>query len=161
MPPMRALRLRPKGRKARRMTGKPSDNRMQHDGGQKPPKLTRAQKRALKKDPFAVAGVREDDEFAAEALAAERAFNKRVPLWAKLAIAAAFVIVFFASFMLGRYGMTPVEWFYGVYDHIMHAFDETWPYFDRETDNVLFQIRFPRIIVVLLSGAALAVAGAS
>ena len=130
-------------------------------GTEGPAKLTRAQKRALKKDPFAVAGVHEGDEFAEEALAAERAFNKRVPLWAKLAIAAAFVIVFFASFMLGRYGMTPVEWFYGVYDHIMHAFDPTWPYFDRETDNVLFQIRFPRIIVVLLSGAALAVAGAS
>ncbi|HAM15484.1 MAG TPA: hypothetical protein DCP91_06430, partial [Eggerthellaceae bacterium] len=131
------------------------------DDAQVPAKLTRAQKRALKKDPFAVAGVREDDEFASEALAAERAFNKKVPLWAKLAIVAAFVVVFFASFMLGRYGLTPVEWFYGVYDHVMHAIDPAWPYFSQETDNVLFQIRFPRIIVVLLSGAALAVAGAS
>ena len=124
-------------------------------------KLTRAQRRALKKDPFAVAGIDENDEFAAEAIAAEKAFNKRVPLWAKIAIAAAFVVIFFGSFMLGRYGLTPAEWFYGVYDHIRYAFDENWPYFDRELDNVLFQIRFPRIIVVLLSGAALAVAGAS
>ena len=124
-------------------------------------RLTRAQKRALKRDPFAAAGIEEGDEFAAEALAAERAFHKRVPLWAKLAIAAAFVIIFFASFMLGRYGLTPDQWFFGIVDHIAHWFDPNWPYYDQELDNVLFQIRFPRIIVVLLSGAALAVAGAS
>ena len=121
----------------------------------------RARKRALKKDPFAAAGVNEGDEFAEEALAAERAFHKKVPLWAKVAIAIAFIAIFFASFMLGRYGLTPVEWFYGIYDHIAHAFDANWPFFSQERDNILFEIRFPRIIVVLLSGAALAVAGAS
>ena len=62
--------------------------------------------------------------------------------------------------MLGRYSVTPIEWCQGVYAHIACFFDPDYP-IDTVLDNVLFKIRFPRIVVVLLSGAALAVAGAS
>ena len=108
----------------------------------------------------------EDDEATArrayedEAAAAEAALNKKVPLGVKLGIAAGFIVVFFGSFMLGRYAVMPSEWFTGVLDHFAHAADPSWP-IDPTLDNVLFKIRFPRICVVLLVGAALAVAGAS
>ncbi len=99
-------------------------------------------------------------EYEAEAAEAEAALNKKVPLAVKLGIVAAFVIVFFGSFMLGRYPVMPGEWFAGVFDHIARFFDPSYA-IDPTLDNVLFKIRFPRIIVVLLVGAALAVAGAS
>lgn len=99
-------------------------------------------------------------EYEEEAAAAEAALNKKVPLGVKLGIAIAFVVVFFGSFMLGRYAVMPGEWFTGVFDHFMHMIDASWPV-DFTLDNVLFKIRFPRICVVLLVGASLAVAGAS
>ncbi len=117
-------------------------------------------KRALKKDPFAATGMKLEGEFAHDAAAAERAFHKRVPRGVKIGIAIAFVAIFFISFMLGRYPVMPVEWFQGVGDHIRHFFDPSYP-IDQTLDNVLFKIRFPRIIVVLLVGAALSVSGAA
>ncbi|MCR5583663.1 MAG: iron ABC transporter permease [Eggerthellaceae bacterium] len=91
---------------------------------------------------------------------AERALNRKLSPWVKLGIVAAFVVVFFGSFMLGRYPVMPVEWFQGVIAHFVHLIDSSAP-IDGTLENVLFKIRFPRICVVLLVGAALAVAGAS
>ena len=106
--------------------------------------------------PFAATGMKLEGEFAHDAAAAERAFHKRVPKGVKIGIVIAFIAIFFISFMLGRYPVMPVEWFQGVGDHIRHFFDPSYP-IDQTLDNVLFKIRFPRIIVVLLVGAALSV----
>jgi iron complex transport system permease protein len=124
-------------------------------------KAERAHAKALKKNPFADANIDPNDEFAAEAVAAEKAFNKRLPGWAKFAIIFGFILVFFVSFMLGRYDfVNPVELFWAINDHIVHMMDSTYP-IDQALDSALFNIRFPRLVVVLLVGAALSVAGAS
>lgn len=108
-------------------------------------------------------GLTEEQALAAfedEAAQAEAALNRKVPLGVKLAIAAGFVVVFFGSFMLGRFPVMPDEWFAGVFAHFAHLLDPSVT-LDSQLDNVLFKIRFPRVCVVLLVGAALAVAGAS
>lgn len=103
-------------------------------------------------------GEREADTPDAEtAAAADKMFGSKVGKKVKLLIALALAAAFFISFMLGKYPMNPLEviqtiggYFTGV------GFDET-----GKMDLVLFNIRLPRILVVMLVGAALSVAGAS
>ena len=97
-------------------------------------------------------------------------------VWKKVAIALAVVFMFFLSFMLGKYSMTPYEvcsvaisfipkWF----GYLAAAFPDPgamWQVISLDVDmdtmeRVLFKIRLPRILVVMLVGAALAIAGAS
>lgn len=137
-----------------------SDNQDIVGGSESPTAPTRAQRRAIKKDPFAAAGIVPGSEFAEEALAAERAFKRHTPVWVKIGIPVAFVAIFFLSWVLGRYTINPADWLRGVNDHIVHFFDPTY-FIDQQLDNALFQVRFPRIVVVLLVGAALSVAGAA
>ena len=116
---------------------------------------------------------------------ADSTFDARAPLSAKAGVAAAVVFMFFLSFMLGKYAMTPVEvvqnaasylpkLFWYLYDWVAFVLSGDWfaflagdtdvvaPAIYPETgERVLFNIRFPRIAVVMLVGAALAVAGAS
>ncbi|WP_241963607.1 iron ABC transporter permease [Gordonibacter sp. 28C] len=102
---------------------------------------------------------------------AEEALNKRVPLWIKAAIAASLVGIMVLSFAFGRYPINPVElvqtlgglinnWLAGV---MQGAFGVTIPLVDVDPKmaTALVNIRLPRILVVVMVGAALAVAGAS
>ena len=93
--------------------------------------------------------------------AADALFGKKIPIWIKVVLLLALVAVILASFTLGRYGLTLEEFFGGVYTHF---FNPELAYASKEAesiDKVIFNIRFPRIILVVLVGAALAVAGAS
>lgn len=92
------------------------------------------------------------------AKAADSTFGSKVPFWVKIAIAIVVVAAFFISFALGHYALNPVEVVSGVWTHFFGSIDSLDA---QKADNVLFRIRFPRILVVMLVGAALSVAGAS
>jgi iron complex transport system permease protein len=69
----------------------------------------------------------------------------------------AFVLVMLISLMLGRYTAWPTQIFQTIVEHFGPGGAIT----DPKLDTALFNIRFPRIIVVVLVGMALSVAGAS
>lgn len=102
---------------------------------------------------------------------AEEALNKKVPLWIKAVIAVSLVGIMVLSFAFGRYPINPVElvqtlgglinnWLAGV---MQGAFGVSVPLVDVDPKmaTALVNIRLPRILVVVMVGAALAVAGAS
>lgn len=70
---------------------------------------------------------------------------------------AAFVLVFFGSFMIGKYPIMPGELIRIIASRFMDI-NQTWP---DAAENVVFQIRLPRVIAAGLIGASLAVAGVS
>lgn len=102
---------------------------------------------------------------------AEEALNRRVAPWIKVAIGLSLVGIMVLSFALGRYPINPVELVQTVYglannavaDFLQAAFGVTVPLVevDQKMATALLNIRLPRIMVVVLVGAALAVAGAS
>lgn len=102
---------------------------------------------------------------------AEEALNRRVAPWIKVAIGLSLVGIMVLSFALGRYPINPIELVQTVYglannavaDFLQAAFGVTVPLVevDQKMATALLNIRLPRIMVVVLVGAALAVAGAS
>ncbi len=68
-----------------------------------------------------------------------------------------FIVVFFGSFMLGQYPIMPDELIRIVASRFMDI-QQTWP---DAAENVVFQIRLPRVVAAGLIGASLAVAGVS
>lgn len=88
--------------------------------------------------------------------AADKTFGSKVSLKVKLLILLAVAAAFFFSFMMGKYAMTPVEVCQTFWAHFFDPANV-----DPKMDRVLFRIRLPRVGVVMLVGAALAVAGAS
>ncbi|MCQ2546639.1 MAG: iron ABC transporter permease [Clostridia bacterium] len=72
-----------------------------------------------------------------------------------LILAAAFVVVFFGSFMLGRYPIMPGELIRILLSKFIDV-QQTWP---DAAETVVFQIRLPRVLAAGLIGAALSVAG--
>lgn len=88
--------------------------------------------------------------------AADKTFGSKVSFKIKLLILLAVVAAFFFSFMMGKYAMTPVEVCQTFWAHFFDPANV-----DPKMDRVLFRIRLPRVGVVMLVGAALAVAGAS
>lgn len=92
---------------------------------------------------------------------AEQAFSKKVPLGVKLGILALLVVVFVASFAVGSYGLAPDELFGGLYRHFFDPAAIDGDNYLLGIEKTLFNIRLPRIMVCLLVGAALAVAGSS
>ena len=93
--------------------------------------------------------------------AAEKAFCRKVPPAAKVGIAVGLVAVFILSFAVGSYALAPDEVIGGLYRHF---FDMDAILSDNTllgVEKTLFNIRLPRILVCLLVGAALSVAGAS
>ncbi len=97
---------------------------------------------------------------------AERVFGRKVPLMVKVIIVVVLVAVFLISFAVGTYALNPLEVIEGTFRHFFDpasieaataAGDNTL----LGIDKTLFGIRFPRIIVCMLVGAALSVAGAS
>ena len=93
--------------------------------------------------------------------AANKTFNRKVPLWVKVLLLLALLAMIVLSFAWGRYAISPPELFQGLYNHF---FDPSVLLVDEEAariDKVIFNVRFPRILLVVLVGAALSVAGAS
>ena len=99
---------------------------------------------------------RADADDAAVREAADKTFGSKVSPKVKLLILLAVVAAFFFSFMMGKYAMTPMEVCQTFWAHFFDPANV-----DPKMDRVLFRIRLPRVGVVMLVGAALAVAGAS
>ena len=105
-------------------------------------------------------------------------FDLRLPGKKKALLAFALVAVFAGSYCIGRYSNDIGAIVHGTYEHIVVFFLNlqagcTWDWGqidfanpayavgDESLDAALFNIRLPRIVVVLLVGGALSVAGAS
>lgn len=68
-----------------------------------------------------------------------------------------FIVVFFGSFMLGRYPVSPPELMKIILSGIIDI-PQSWP---EAAENVIFQIRLPRVLAAAIIGAALSIAGVS
>lgn len=68
-----------------------------------------------------------------------------------------FIVVFFGSFMLGRYPVSPPELMKIILSGIIDI-PQSWP---DAAENVIFQIRLPRVLAAAIIGAALSIAGVS
>ncbi|MDO5044672.1 MAG: iron ABC transporter permease [Coriobacteriia bacterium] len=66
-------------------------------------------------------------------------------------------VLFVISFMMGRYSLTPIELFETIY----YQFTDPSMIADPNQATVLFDIRIPRVIVVMLVGAGIGTAGAA
>ena len=96
--------------------------------------------------------------------------DRKVEPWIKIVIGIALLSIVLVSFALGRYPISPVELIStlgglannALADFVAH-FGVTIPYVEvnQQMATALMNIRLPRILVVMLVGAALAVAGAS
>jgi len=67
------------------------------------------------------------------------------------------ILIFLASFTVGRYGI-PLSELLTIFFHKIFGLAQTWT---GATETVLFNIRIPRILIAMLIGAALSAAGAS
>lgn len=94
---------------------------------------------------------------AAEAAAARAALDHRVPLVKKLLLAAAVIVVFLLSFCVGRYPIALPDLFGAVGAALTGHADAV----DPKVYTALFNVRLPRVLMVMLAGAALAVSGAA
>lgn len=90
--------------------------------------------------------------------AASKLLIDRVPAWVRVALPCALLAVVLASFALGKYPVSPIELVQGIQRHFASA-----PLSQSELslDKVVFNIRIPRIVLVVLVGAALASSGAA
>ena len=66
------------------------------------------------------------------------------------------MVVFFGSFMLGRYPVTPVELLKILCNKIAPVFPVSW---EAAAETVVWQIRLPRVAAAALIGAALSLSG--
>jgi iron complex transport system permease protein len=87
-------------------------------------------------------------------LSAKRGITSRVPINVILIILP--VSLFFISFLLGRYPVSPPEVITVLTSKIL-PIEHTWP---ATLDTIVFQIRLPRIIAAMLVGAGLSISGA-
>ncbi|MBQ6454166.1 MAG: iron ABC transporter permease, partial [Coriobacteriales bacterium] len=96
---------------------------------------------------------------------ANAVFGSKVPLWLKIAIPIALIAIFVVSFSVGRFPISPGELVKtlsnGIAHHVGALFGNDIPIADERMYTVVFKIRLPRVLVVILTGAALAVSGAS
>jgi iron complex transport system permease protein len=81
--------------------------------------------------------------------------------WVKLALALILVVLLFLSFFLGRYSVDPIALLQGLWNHFFDPATVAAGAPGYTLDHVIFNIRLPRILLVILVGAALACAGAS
>ena len=105
-----------------------------------------------------------------EASASAELLDRKVEPWIKIAIGIALLGIVLVSFALGRYPISPVELISTLGGLANNAlanfaahFGVTIPHVEvnQQMATALMNIRLPRILVVMLVGAALAVAGAS
>lgn len=97
-------------------------------------------------------------------------FNKSISWRSKLILGIGLAVIIFASFVLGRFPVDPITLLQtlgavcaNLVLLVLRSFGMSVTLFPLDPDVVtaLFCIRFPRILVVLLSGAALAISGAA
>lgn len=100
-----------------------------------------------------------DDTNEQEALTREanEAFKSKVSFTKKLLIGIALFVIVVISLCLGRYSCDPADLF-GTIWHVVADPAGDW---DNKLITAIFQIRIPRVLCVVLVGAALSVAGAS
>ena len=105
-----------------------------------------------------------------EASASAEALDRKVEPWIKIAIGIALLGIVLVSFALGRYPISPVELISTLGGLANNALADLAAHFgvaiphvevNQQMATALMNIRLPRILVVMLVGAALAVAGAS
>lgn len=105
-----------------------------------------------------------------EASASAELLNRKVEPWIKIAIGIALLGIVLVSFALGRYPISPVELISTLGGLANNALADFAAHFgvaiphvevNQQMATALMNIRLPRILVVMLVGAALAVAGAS
>ena len=89
---------------------------------------------------------------------AEKTFSERVPLWMKIALPVALAAIVLVSFALGKYSVSPAELAEGIGRHFQ---GEITTNAELSLDKIIFNIRIPRILLVVFVGAALSAAGAS
>ena len=99
-----------------------------------------------------------DKAQAAFADEAEKTFSEKVPLWMKIALPVALAAIVLVSFALGKYSVSPAELVEGIGRHFQ---GEITTNAELSLDKIIFNIRIPRILLVVLVGAALSSAGAS
>ena len=75
--------------------------------------------------------------------------------WKFIVLAGVFLVVLFGSALLGRFNLTPHQLF-SLLRSRFQAVEPCWPV---GSENVLFEIRLPRIAAAALVGASLALAG--
>ncbi|MDR3136854.1 MAG: iron ABC transporter permease [Coriobacteriales bacterium] len=92
---------------------------------------------------------------------ADQAFKHHVPLLVKLSLLGALILIFLVSFALGRYPVNPVELVMGIFNHFLEPAFVADNLEAAKIDRVIFNIRLPRILCVMLVGAGLAVAGSA
>lgn len=83
--------------------------------------------------------------------------EKRKNTYIFIALAAALLVCFAVSVTIGRYGVTLRELWLVIASRLV-PIERTWTTL---TDNIVTQVRLPRIVVAILVGAALSVSGAS
>ena len=94
----------------------------------------------------------------AEVLAqARKTFKSKVSPLTIVIIVAVLLAVVVASLCLGRYSCSPADLF-GTFYHVTFDPNSEW---DKKLITAIFNVRVPRVLCVLLVGAALSVAGAS
>jgi len=96
-----------------------------------------------------------------EGTTARTVFGSKVPLRIKVLLVVVLIAIMLISFALGRFPVTPADLIMGIYNHFFNP-DLVASSLDAgRVDRVIFEIRLPRILLVMFSGAGLAVAGAS
>lgn len=68
-----------------------------------------------------------------------------------------FILCFFSSFFLGRYPISPKL----LFDVLFSKITGSAPYWSGSVEQVLFQVRFPRVLMAAIIGAGLSCAGAA
>lgn len=83
---------------------------------------------------------------------AEKSYKNRM-----IILIAAFLVIFFGSFMVGQYPIMPGELIRIILSKVPFlSIDQTWP---DAANNIVWQIRLPRVCAAGMVGASLAVAG--
>ena len=132
-----------------------------------------AEKNASGKDGALAAKGSQDEAKDSISEAANTVFRAKVSFKAKMFIAIFVLAAVFLSLFLGRYGLNPIEVIQAAGSYIRKAFICLGLLFTNpdaipaggipmtDPERILWRIRLPRVLLVMLVGAALAVAGAS
>lgn len=96
------------------------------------------------------------DEYAQLEESADQTFHDKATLGVKIALPLILVGIVLVSFAIGQYPITPPELIEGIQRHFADSIQTKQ---ELSVDKVIFAIRIPRILLVLMTGAALASAG--
>ncbi|MGX7263078.1 FecCD family ABC transporter permease [Enterococcus crotali] len=80
--------------------------------------------------------------------------QKKIVILASLLL---FLVVFSLSFFLGKFSISTSDFFRAVWNKVI-PIEQTW---SSQVETILFQIRFPRIIMAVVIGGGISVAGAT